>query len=103
MEQIAISYSRVSTGKQLKGTGLERQAGSAAWCELNGYILDTSFVDAGMSAFHGKNATVGALSRVMELAEKGTWQPGTLLIVESLDRLSRQDVPTAQEQFIRIL
>src|SRR5258708_17949568 len=94
--KIAISYGRISTGKQLNGRGLGRQDDrSQEWCDRNGYTLDTSLVDDGMSAFRGKNATEGALKRIMDLAEAGTWKPGTLLIVEPLDRLSRQDIDAA--------
>ncbi len=102
--KIAISYGRISTGKQFAGRGLARQDdGAQNWCDRNGYTLDTSFVDDGMSAFRGKNATEGALKRIMDLAEAGTWKPGTLLIVELLDRLSRQDMDAASEQMRRIL
>jgi DNA invertase Pin-like site-specific DNA recombinase/uncharacterized protein YukE len=101
---IAISYGRISTGKQIDGRGLGRQDdGAQRWCERNSYFLDTSFVDPGMSGFKGKNATIGKLGRLIELAEGGKWQPGTLLIVESLDRLSRQEIDDAQNLFRRIL
>jgi DNA invertase Pin-like site-specific DNA recombinase len=86
----AISYRRVSSGKQLSGEGLGRQGKTARqYCELKGDLLDEEFVDAGMSAYRGKNAAFGRLGRIMELAEAGTWEPGTKLLVEHFDRLSR--------------
>jgi DNA invertase Pin-like site-specific DNA recombinase len=100
----AISYERVSTGKQVGGRGLGRQDdGATNWCKAHSYYLDTSFSDPDMSAFHGKNATEGELSRIVQLAEARTWQPGTILIVEHVDRLSRADIDEAQILFRRIL
>jgi DNA invertase Pin-like site-specific DNA recombinase len=100
----AISYRRFSSGAQTTGDSLKRQTEAAqAYCDANGDELDVSFVDAGMSAYRGKNATQGALARLVELAKHGTFEPGTKLIVEHLDRLSRADVPTAQQQFTEIL
>lgn len=101
---VAISYGRVSSGKQVLKRGLGRQDDSAErWCADESYYLDTSFVDKGMSAYRGKNATEGELARFVQLAEAGTWQPGTVLVVEHVDRLSRADLDAAQMLFRRIL
>lgn len=51
--------------------------------------MDT-YLDAGVSGFHGANADLGALGRLLELAQAGKFKRGTPLLVESLDRLSRQ-------------
>jgi hypothetical protein len=100
----AISYRRFSSGAQASGDSLKRQTEAAqAYCDAHGDILDVSFIDAGMSAYRGKNATQGALRRLVELAEQGAFEPQTKLIVEHLDRLSRVDVPAANEQFTRLL
>ena len=100
----AISYRRFSSTQQARGDSLRRQTEAAeAYCRAHGDELDLDFVDAGMSAYRGKNATEGALKRFVELAEAGTFEPGTKLVVEHLDRLSRSDILTAQAQFHRIL
>jgi DNA invertase Pin-like site-specific DNA recombinase len=100
----AISYRRFSSGQQAKGDSLKRQTEAAqAYCDAHGDDLDLSFVDPGMSAYRSKNATEGALKRLVELAEEGMFEPGTKLIVEHLDRLSRAELTTAQSQFQRIL
>jgi DNA invertase Pin-like site-specific DNA recombinase len=100
----AISYRRFSSAQQATGDSLRRQIELAqSYCDEHGDELDPSFVDEGVSAFRGKNATTGALARLVELAEAGNIEKGTKLLVESLDRLSREDVLTAQEQLIRIL
>jgi DNA invertase Pin-like site-specific DNA recombinase len=96
---LAISYRRVSSGKQLSGKGLERQDDDAVgYCERTGDKLDEQFVDAGMSAFRGKNAAAGRLARIMELAEAGTWPRGTKLLVEHFDRLSRDKLTEARQR-----
>jgi DNA invertase Pin-like site-specific DNA recombinase len=100
----AISYRRVSLGRQVLGGGLRRQDDKAiAYCERTGDVLDEEFVDAGMSAYRGKNAAVGRLGRIMELAEAGTWEGGTKLLVEHFDRLSRDKLTEARQRAERIL
>jgi DNA invertase Pin-like site-specific DNA recombinase len=94
----AISYRRVSLGKQTRGEGSGRQDDAAReYCEQNGDHLDETFVDGGMSAFRGKNAAIGRLGRIMELAEAKTWEPGTKLLVEHFDRLSRDKLTEARQ------
>src|SRR5947208_1843855 len=100
----AISYWRFSSGAQATGDSLRRQTEAArAYCEAQGDELDLSFVDAGVSAYRGRNGTEGDLKRLVELAKAGKFEPGTKLLVEHLDRLSRADVLTAQEQFHQLL
>jgi DNA invertase Pin-like site-specific DNA recombinase len=100
----AISYRRVSSGRQLLGEGLGRQDDDALqYCERTGDELDEAFIDAGMSAYRGKNAAVGRLGRIMELAEARTWEPGTKLLVEHFDRLSRDKLTDARQRAERIL
>jgi len=93
----AISYRRVSLGRQVMGDGLRRQDDAAiAYCERTGDVLDEEFVDAGISAYRGRNAAVGRLGRIVELAEAGTWERGTKLLVEHFDRLSRNKITIAR-------
>jgi len=100
----AISYRRVSLGRQRAGDGLRRQdQGAREYCERTGDQLDEEFVDAGISAFRGRNAAVGRLGRIVELAEAGTWEPGTKLLVEHFDRLSRDKITIARRLAERIL
>jgi DNA invertase Pin-like site-specific DNA recombinase len=100
----AFSYIRFSDIKQAKGDSLRRQLEwGPALCSAKGWNLDESFEpDAGVSAFRGKNAATGTLSRF--LSAIGTKvAPGDVLLVENLDRLSRQDIDPAWELFRRIL
>jgi DNA invertase Pin-like site-specific DNA recombinase len=95
---IAYSYVRFSTPDQLKGDSLRRQTdAAAAWCEKNGARLDTSttFRDLGKSAFlgeHRKNPDRNALACFLKLVEGGKVPRGSFLIIEALDRLTREHV-----------
>ncbi|OIQ70412.1 hypothetical protein GALL_479760 [mine drainage metagenome] len=97
-ETRVYSYRRFSSGRQASGHSLERQSASArAWCAENGYILDEDLVisDLGVSAFAGKNASEGALAVFLAAAKAGRIPRGSILLVESLDRLSRSAIHEA--------
>ena len=89
-----FSYERVSSAKQATGgKGLQRQAGDAdAWCAAKGVELDQSLTlaDEGRSAFHGDHLK-GALGQFLDLAQKGELGEQPVLLVEAIDRLSRQE------------
>lgn len=93
-----ISYARFSSRKQAKGLSLSRQLEAAeVWCKENGYILeaDDQFKDEGRSAYSGENAAVGALSVIQNKLLTGEIERGTILIVEALDRITRQSLSKA--------
>lgn len=91
-QTIAYSYVRFSSEGQRDGNSIERQTKRAQeWCQREGYSLSTeTFEDKGVSAFKGANADVGKLGAFLEAVEKGAIEEGSILIVENLDRLSRQ-------------
>ena len=100
----AISYTRFSTGEQAKGDSYRRQTEAAEnYCERNGLKLLDDFFDSGISAFKGTNADEGALRELIERAKNGLYPKGTILIVESLDRISRQEISRALRLFLEIL
>jgi len=102
--KIAYSYIRFSTPEQAKGDSERRQIESSRrYCAEHGLTLDESLKDLGVSAFRGKHARVGALSRFLDAVRDGRVEEGSTLIVEALDRLSRDEVLTALKQFIDIL
>jgi DNA invertase Pin-like site-specific DNA recombinase len=89
----AYSYVRFSTPEQAKGHSLQRQTEAAqAWAAANGVTLDDelSFQDKGVSGFTGANLETGALGVFLERVKDGTIPPGSWLLVENLDRISRQ-------------
>ena len=100
------NYARVSTTKQLQGVGLETQQQRSVLEELseeyNLPIDDENFVDHGLSAYHGKHKE-GALGLVLSRIETGEIPAGSILVVFSLDRLSRETVNVAMEQLLSII
>ena len=100
--QVAFSYQRVSSGQQVDGHGLYRQADSAAlWCAANGHQLDQQLAlsDRGRSAYSGQHLR-GALGRFLELAQSGHLGSNPVLLVEAIDRLSRQEPLDAIETIL---
>jgi DNA invertase Pin-like site-specific DNA recombinase len=91
----AYSYVRFSTPAQAAGDSLRRQTERAeAYARQRGWTLDRTLTlrDLGVSAFRGKNALVGNLRTFLDAVEQGTVAPGSALIVESVDRISRQGI-----------
>jgi DNA invertase Pin-like site-specific DNA recombinase len=100
----AYSYVRMSTDIQLKGDSLRRQKESSKnYAEENNLELIETLQDIGISAFSGKNSKDGALGVFLEAIESNKIEAGSYLLVESLDRLSRESVLTAFNQFTSIL
>jgi DNA invertase Pin-like site-specific DNA recombinase len=90
----AFSYVRFSTPEQAQGDSYRRQTELAKrYADTHGLELDTSlrFDDLGVSAFRGRNAEAGGALRAFLTAVGERIVPqGSYLIVESLDRISRQ-------------
>lgn len=102
MKPKAYSYTRFSTPEQAKGDSQRRQIEAAKkYAEENSLDLDEEleFIDHGISAYSGKNRMEGALGNFHDLIADGTIKEGSFLIVESLDRLSREQVDDAYDQF----
>ena len=101
------SYHRISTKRQMAGGGIKRQKeASLIVCEEMGWIMDTSFhlTDIGKSAYSGKNLDdTAALGGFLNAVDAGLIKRPAVLLVESLDRLSRQNIMDALELFIRIM
>src|SRR5262249_43400805 len=94
------SYIRFSHSDQAKGDSLRRQRVKAEkYCKRHRLTLDTSLNlrDLGVSAFRGKNALVGNLGVFLRAVRDKTVKPGSYLIVESLDRISRQGIDDGYE------
>ena len=90
----AYSYLRFSTAEQMRGDSFRRQTQLAKdYAQRHGLELDTAltFNDLGVSAFRGRNARTGALGAFLVAIDDGLVPEGSLLLVESLDRVTRQD------------
>jgi DNA invertase Pin-like site-specific DNA recombinase len=99
----AYSYIRMSNPEQIRGDSLRRQLqASQNYADEHGLDLDDSLRDIGKSAFSGEHLDA-ALGSFLSMVKSGEIASGSWLLVESLDRLSRQNVLDALEQFISII
>lgn len=96
MSPRCYSYVRFSSEKQRHGSSLDRQIEAATrYAHNHSLVLDTStYKDLGVSAFRSKNAE-SALGAFIEAVDSKRIPRGSYLLIESLDRLSRDKVPTA--------
>lgn len=90
----AYIYARFSSLEQAKGHSLERQLEDGrAHIKRNGwnYSEDRELRDEGRSAFSGENRQPGsALYEFEQKAINGAFKAGVVLVVENIDRLTRQ-------------
>jgi len=94
---IAYSYLRISTPEQRKGRGPMRQLDDTSrYCRKHGLNLDPKTLeDLGLSGYHGKHISHGALGGFLEgIATKAIPTP-CALVIEALDRLTRQQCEEA--------
>jgi DNA invertase Pin-like site-specific DNA recombinase len=106
MTSIAYSYLRFSKPSQATGDSRRRQLALAEkYAAEHKLTLDKqlSFRDLGVSAFRSQNAKEGALRVFLEAIEHGLVPRGSTLLVESLDRLSRDRIIAAQSLFLLIV
>jgi DNA invertase Pin-like site-specific DNA recombinase len=102
----AYSYIRMSTDAQLEGNSLLRQLEQSQDYAANhglDLVETDQLKDIGISAFHGAHVTDGALGQFLGAVREHKVEPGSFLLVESLDRLSRQQPLKALKIFSEIL
>jgi DNA invertase Pin-like site-specific DNA recombinase len=104
---VAYSYLRFSSPQQAAGDSIRRQVQAAAgWCEEHKVPLDAtlSMRDAGVSAFRGGHRDDKfALGQFLAAIKSGRVVAGSYLLVENLDRLTREDAGEATELFLSIV
>lgn len=106
----AYSYVRFSTPEQAKGDSRRRQYKAAIeYADRHNLELvkdaNYAFLDAGVSAYRGNNVNrvSSSLGRFYEYVKEGKIESGSYLLVESLDRLSREQVTEALPRFLDLL
>ncbi|WP_082836058.1 recombinase family protein [Croceicoccus bisphenolivorans] len=95
--KLVYIYARWSTHEQATGSTLERQiTNCVSYNERLGRVISTKpIVDSGKSAYTGANIKSGNLAKFVAELRTGEIDPAeTILTVEELDRLSRQDAVT---------
>lgn len=97
----AYSYIRFSSEAQRQGDSVHRQDKLIReWLISNpDYTLDEtlSFRDLGLSGYDSSNISKGGLGVFLEAVKSGLIKEGSVLLVESLDRLTRVSIDHAQE------
>ena len=102
----AYSYIRFSTPEQAEGDSLRRQAElSEDYALKHKLVFDRSLNlrDEGLSAFSGDNRKKGALAVFLRAVENGIVKPGSFLLVEPLDRLSRDTITAQMSLFMDLI
>ncbi|WP_240003824.1 recombinase family protein [Luteibacter mycovicinus] len=100
------SYLRFSDAKQSAGSSADRQSQYAErWARERGLVLDQalSLRDEGLSAYHQRHIKQGALGVFLRAIDEGKIAPGSFLVVEGLDRLSRTAPLSAQAQLAQVV
>lgn len=102
---LAYSYIRFSSKKQATGDSLRRQtAKTEEWSQRTGIPLASSnFEDLGVSAWTGENWREGGLSMFLAAVRSGKIKTPAVLVIENLDRLSRDEISHALTIFQDIL
>nr|WP_313124708.1 recombinase family protein [Stenotrophomonas geniculata] len=101
----AYTYIRFSTPEQSEGNSLERQQAAidAFVREKNLTLTESSaFQDLGVSSYRGANLRNG-LGKFIAEVDAGRVPKGSYLLVESLDRLSRQKVMDALSLLVSLI
>lgn len=100
----AYAYVRYSRAVQRMGDSEDRQSNALELFESTyGVKIAEIFYDRGKSAFRGDNARTGNFAIVMRRIQEGDLKPGDFLVVESIDRITRQRVLDGVELLQSIL
>jgi DNA invertase Pin-like site-specific DNA recombinase len=103
---LAFSYIRMSTDLQIRGDSLRRQLQlSEQYASDHGLRLAEGRLlrDIGVSAFNGAHLAGGAFGTFMQAVRAGSVPAGSYLLVESLDRISRQALAGAASLFLELV
>ncbi|WP_416821192.1 recombinase family protein, partial [Cronobacter sakazakii] len=95
MAQKLYSYQRWSSALQADGTTKARQTKAAEeYAQRNGLEIE-EIVDAGVSGFKSANSDEsGALGQFLRAVDEGLIARNAVLFVESLDRITRDEIDT---------
>src|SRR5262245_43331810 len=97
MSQVAVVYARFSTSEQ-RGFSLERQQTLGTQFAIEqGWVVERTITDEGRSACHGANRDEGASLHEFEIEARNGLHSGKVLVVENIDRLSRQGAKAAAQ------
>lgn len=102
----AYAYVRWSTaeqGEEGRDSHDRQTTPLQAFTEVTGIPVVETVIDKGISAFRGKNARIGQLKGLLDRVESGEIEHGDYIIVESIDRLTRQKLTDSVDLIQSIL
>lgn len=106
----AYVYSRFSSIKQESGHSLKRQRDLAQkWLDTIGADLGViedhslTLTDSGLSGYKGTHRSKGNLGIFLGMVLSGQIEEGSYLLVENLDRLSREELTTATTNLLSVV
>jgi hypothetical protein len=100
----AISFQSTHTvSTDLSNLEKVRKSQAVKYCERMGFHLVAFDLKLQCSGLAGRNRNMSGLKQLIEAASRGTIKPGTILIVESLNISSRQDVKSCWEQLLELI
>lgn len=93
MPPVAYAYVRYSSLAQASGGSVDRQITPLKdFTEQTGVEIKEVIIDEGVSSYKGKNVNKGRFKEVLERIESGAIKKGDYIVVESIDRITRQRV-----------
>lgn len=100
----AYAYVRYSSTVQSSGDSVDRQTSPLkAFERETGVDIVETIIDEGVSSFRGDNANKGKFKEVLAKIEREVIRRGDYLVVESIDRITRQRVLDGVELLQNIL
>jgi len=100
----AYAYVRYSSAIQADGDSIERQTTPLdLFTKRFGVEIAQTFIDEGVSSFKGDNIKRGRFRDILEMIESGEIRSGDFLVIESIDRISRQQMDETATQLYEIL
>jgi len=104
--EVAYSFIRFSSREQRKWHSTQRQNEIRdGWLSKhNVRLLEAmSHIGSAFKGLHRQNPDTNDLARFLAMVESGEVKAGTFLIIEALDRLTREEVPEALELVLGIM
>ncbi|KSR38311.1 recombinase family protein [Pseudomonas aeruginosa] len=93
MKPVAYAYVRYSSVAQATGGSVERQVDALkAFTEQTGVEIKEIVQDNGVSSFKGRNVNRGQFKKILDRIDSGVIKKGDYIVVESIDRITRQRV-----------
>lgn len=104
MNSVGYAYVRYSSIAQATGESVDRQISPLKqFTDETGVQIKEIIVDEGVSSYKGKNVNKGKFKEILNRIESGVIRKGDYIVVESIDRITRQRVSDGVELLQGIL